>query len=72
MTAGTMFELVQELKDGAETLKQQTANSISINAGTELFIEFVTLFPHEASVCTFLLVFTLLPPLNITLELPRT
>ncbi|KAF8921334.1 hypothetical protein CPB85DRAFT_1210285, partial [Mucidula mucida] len=53
-TAGTMFELVQELKDGAETLKQQSSNSISLNAGTELFIEFVTLFPHEASVSTFL------------------
>lgn len=45
-----MFELVKELKNGAETLKQQTLNSISINAGTELFIEFVTLFPHDASV----------------------
>lgn len=50
LAAGTMFELVQELKDGAETLKQQTANAMSLNAGCELFIEFVTLFPHEAAV----------------------
>ncbi|KIY64926.1 IF-2B-domain-containing protein [Cylindrobasidium torrendii FP15055 ss-10] len=47
--AGTMFELVKELKDGAEALKRQSSNSISLSAGTELFIEFVTLFPHDAS-----------------------
>ncbi|KAI0695898.1 hypothetical protein BC835DRAFT_1344410 [Cytidiella melzeri] len=46
--AGTMFELVQALNDGAEQLKQQTTNSISLNAGCELFIAFVTLFPHES------------------------
>lgn len=46
-----MFELVKELKDGAETLKERYyANPISINAGCELFIEFVTLFPHETAV----------------------
>ncbi|KAJ7582741.1 hypothetical protein C8J56DRAFT_792445 [Mycena floridula] len=47
--AGTMFELVKELKDGAETLKRQISNPISLNAGCELFIEFVTLFPHETA-----------------------
>ncbi|TCD69721.1 translation initiation factor eIF-2B subunit alpha [Steccherinum ochraceum] len=46
--AGTMFELVQELHDGAEVLKKSTTNPISLNAGCELFIAFVTLFPHES------------------------
>ncbi|KIL69722.1 hypothetical protein M378DRAFT_156952 [Amanita muscaria Koide BX008] len=45
--AGTMFELVKALNEGAETLKSKTANPISLNAGCELFIAFVTLFPHE-------------------------
>jgi len=47
--AGTMFELVKALNDGAETLKNQTSNSISLNAGCELFIAFVTLFPHDSA-----------------------
>jgi translation initiation factor 2B subunit (eIF-2B alpha/beta/delta family) len=51
--AGTMFELVKALNDGAETLKNQTSNSISLNAGCELFIAFVTLFPHDSAVCNF-------------------
>lgn len=50
LSAGTMFELVQALHEGAEVLRKQFTNSISINAGCELFIAFVTLFPHEASV----------------------
>lgn len=45
-----MFELVQELNDGAEVLKERTPNPISLNAGCELFIAFVTLFPHESDV----------------------
>jgi translation initiation factor eIF-2B subunit alpha len=49
-----MFELVKALNDGAETLKNQTSNSISLNAGCELFIAFVTLFPHDSAVCHFL------------------
>ncbi len=65
-----MFELVQELKDGAETLKQQSSNSISLNAGTELFIEFVTLFPHEASVSTSSRSIRIIP-LIVYSELPR-
>lgn len=52
-TAGTMFELVQALNDGAEQLKKRTTNSISLNAGCELFIAFVTLFPHESDVSNF-------------------
>ncbi|KAH9951327.1 nagb/rpia/CoA transferase-like protein [Amylocystis lapponica] len=47
--AGTMFELVQELNDGAQVLKERTPNPISLNAGCELFIAFVTLFPHESN-----------------------
>ncbi|KAL5511586.1 GCN3 [Sanghuangporus vaninii] len=47
--AGTMFELVQALHEGAEALRKQYTNSISINAGCELFIAFVTLFPHESA-----------------------
>ncbi|RPD66042.1 nagb/rpia/CoA transferase-like protein [Lentinus tigrinus ALCF2SS1-7] len=46
--AGTMFELVQALNDGAEELKRRSKNPISLNAGCELFIAFVTLFPHES------------------------
>lgn len=45
-----MFELVKELNDGAEELKRNTTNAISLNAGCELFIAFVTLFPHESDV----------------------
>lgn len=45
-----MFELVQALNDAAEVLKKQILNSISLNAGCELFIAFVTLFPHESDV----------------------
>jgi hypothetical protein len=43
-----MFELVQALEDGAEVLKARSANPISLTAGCELFIAFVTLFPHES------------------------
>ncbi|GBE82324.1 Translation initiation factor eIF-2B subunit alpha [Sparassis crispa] len=46
--AGTMFELVQALNDGAGVLKERTSNPISLNAGCELFTAFVTLFPHES------------------------
>lgn len=47
-----MFELVQALNDGAEELKRRSLNPISLNAGCELFIAFVTLFPHESDVST--------------------
>ncbi|KAI0082690.1 nagb/rpia/CoA transferase-like protein [Panus rudis PR-1116 ss-1] len=46
--AGTMAELLKELNEGAETLKKQTTNPISLSAGCELFIAFITLVPHEA------------------------
>jgi translation initiation factor eIF-2B subunit alpha len=48
--AGTMFELVQALNDGAETLKKRVPSPIGLTAGCELFIGFVTLFPHESAV----------------------
>jgi len=47
-SADTMFELVGELHFGAEELKTKTSNAISLNAGCQLFIAFVTLFPHES------------------------
>jgi len=47
--AGTMFELVQALNDGAESLKKRVPNPIGLTAGCELFIGFVTLFPHESA-----------------------
>jgi translation initiation factor eIF-2B subunit alpha len=50
--AGTMFELVKALNDGSKALKEGTPNSISLNAGCELFIAFVTLFPHDSDVST--------------------
>ena len=45
-----MFELVQALNDGAESLKKRVPNPIGLTAGCELFIGFVTLFPHESAV----------------------
>ena len=48
--AGTMVALVQALNDGAEELKRRSPNPISLNAGCELFIAFVTLFPHGSDV----------------------
>lgn len=49
-SAGTMFELVGALNDGAEILKYKAPNPISLSAGCELFIAFVTTFPHESDV----------------------
>jgi hypothetical protein len=45
-----MFELVRALNDGAESLKKRVPNPIGLTAGCELFIGFVTLFPHESAV----------------------
>lgn len=45
-----MFELVQALNVGAESLKRRVPNQIGLIAGCELFIGFVTLFPHESAV----------------------
>jgi len=48
--AGTMFELVSALNGGADVLKASAPNPISLSAGCELFIAFVTTFPHESDV----------------------
>lgn len=48
--AGTMFELVSALKRGADVLKASVSNPISLSAGCELFVAFVTTFPHESDV----------------------
>lgn len=45
-----MFELVQALNVGAESLKKRVPNPIGLTAGCELFVGFVTLFPHESAV----------------------
>lgn len=50
LLAGTMFELVKALHDGAADLTKQSSNPIGLNAGCELFIAFVTLFPHDSVV----------------------
>ncbi|KIJ44365.1 hypothetical protein M422DRAFT_252371 [Sphaerobolus stellatus SS14] len=47
-SAGTMFELVSALNGGASILKTSAPNPISLSAGCELFIAFVTTFPHES------------------------
>ncbi|KAJ7109348.1 nagb/rpia/CoA transferase-like protein [Mycena epipterygia] len=47
-TAGTMFELIKALNEGSDSLKKHSSNPISMNAGCELFIAFVTLFPGDA------------------------
>ncbi|KAG2368518.1 nagb/rpia/CoA transferase-like protein [Suillus spraguei] len=44
-----MLELVKALNDGAGALKASTSNPISLNAGCELFIAFVTLLPHDSA-----------------------
>ncbi|RDB21343.1 Translation initiation factor eIF-2B subunit alpha [Hypsizygus marmoreus] len=46
--AGTMFELVTALNAGADAMKTKSSNPISLDAGCELFIAFVTLFPHDS------------------------
>jgi translation initiation factor eIF-2B subunit alpha len=46
--AGTMFELTEALHEGANALRDSTPNPISLNAGCELFIAFVTLCPHDS------------------------
>lgn len=48
--AGTMFELVGALNDATEVLKSRAPNPISLSAGCELFVAFVTTFPHESDV----------------------
>ncbi|KAJ7063276.1 hypothetical protein C8F01DRAFT_1132302 [Mycena amicta] len=48
-SAGTMAQLSQQLDEGAELLKKSVSNPISLTAGCELFIAFITYFPHDAA-----------------------
>jgi len=48
--AETMYELVEELKNGAGALKRHTPNPISLSAGADLFIRYVTTAPQEHTV----------------------
>lgn len=59
-----MYELVEELKTGAATLKRNTANPISLTAGADLFIRYVTTARQEHSVCCLAPSFSL--GLNVT------
>ena len=45
-----MAELGQVIVEGTQVLTESIPNSISLNAGAELFRAFVTLFPHESDV----------------------
>lgn len=48
-----MFQLVEELKAGANTLKEDIPNPISLTAGADLFIRYVTTARQEHSVSQF-------------------
>jgi translation initiation factor eIF-2B subunit alpha len=63
-----MFELASTLKDGARELNEMETNSISLNAGCELFIAFVTLSTHEADVSLFARFFNLFFFVNSRVE----
>lgn len=52
--AGTMFELSGVLDQGTQQLTDRVPNSISLNAGCELFNLFVTVATHDLGVCTSL------------------
>lgn len=45
-----MYELVEELKNGAVVLKRHTPNPISLSAGADLFIRYVTTAPLDHTV----------------------
>jgi len=53
--AGTMFELSGVLDKGTQQLTDRVPNSISLNAGCELFNLFVTVATHDLGVCASLL-----------------
>lgn len=52
--AGTTAELVNEMFEALSELKRRTPGSVSVQVGCELFIAFMTLFPHEADVSNLL------------------
>lgn len=45
-----MYELVEALKDGAAALKKRTPNPISLTAGCDIFIRYVTTTMQEFDV----------------------
>lgn len=51
LQAGTMFELSGVLDKGTQQLTDRVPNSISLNAGCELFNLFVTVATHDLGVC---------------------
>ena len=52
--AGTVFELSGVLDKGTQQLNDRVPNSISLNAGCELFNLFVTVATHDLGVRTSL------------------
>ena len=51
--AGTTAELVDEMVEARSELIRRIPGSVSVQAGCDLFIAFMTLFPHEADVSNF-------------------
>lgn len=52
-----MYELVEALKEGAATLKRASPNPISLTAGCDLFIRYVTTAAQEFTVSILNLIF---------------
>jgi translation initiation factor eIF-2B subunit alpha len=48
--ATTLSEFMKSLEEGSESLKSSTRNSISLSAGTDLFLRFVTRTTHDVTV----------------------
>ncbi|CAG8516901.1 11194_t:CDS:2 [Paraglomus brasilianum] len=47
--ATTLSEFMKSLEEGSESLKSSTRNSISLSAGTDLFLRFVTRTSHDVT-----------------------
>ncbi|CAG8489328.1 12406_t:CDS:2 [Ambispora gerdemannii] len=47
--ATTISEFMESLKNASQTLKSSTRNSISLSAGTDLFLRFVTRTSHDVT-----------------------
>ncbi|KAG9302783.1 hypothetical protein G9A89_009560 [Geosiphon pyriformis] len=47
--AATISEFMESLKDASQELKASTKNSISLSAGTDLFLRFVTRTSHDVT-----------------------
>lgn len=48
--ADTMYQLIEQIKAGKTALQTSTTNAISLTAGCELFLRFVTTARQEHSV----------------------